>query len=110
MSYLLDSDIVIDVLNGFDSAIRQVNLLLPSGVSISIITYIEVYQGVLEEESPQSEIDRFTEFIAAVRVLPLSEEVARRCAVIRIDLKRRGRRFRSRQYDLIIAATALEQS
>jgi len=34
--------------------------------------------------------------------------VARRCARLRLDLKNRGKRVRSRALDLITAATALE--
>jgi predicted nucleic acid-binding protein len=47
-------------------------------------------------------------FLAKVPILPFSPEVARRCARLRLDLKRQGKRVRPRALDLIIAATALE--
>jgi predicted nucleic acid-binding protein len=46
--------------------------------------------------------------LAVVPVLPLSLAVARRCAELREELDRQGKRFRSRAFDLVIAAAALE--
>jgi len=41
-------------------------------------------------------------------VLPVSIEIAKRCARLRETLRRQGRRINNRAMDLIIAATALE--
>jgi len=40
--------------------------------------------------------------------LPISPEIARRCAQLRETLRREGKRVRQRALDLLIAATALE--
>jgi tRNA(fMet)-specific endonuclease VapC len=108
MSCLFDSDLTIDYLDGLVEARNVFARLAPLGVSISIVTYIEVYKGSLSAASPIDAQQRLAEFIALVPILLLWEQVARRCAMVRHDLRLRRRRVRSRAFDLIIAATALE--
>lgn len=87
MAYLVDSDIVIAFLAG-DAATKQtVDPLFALGVSISIITYMEVLQGVVESVSPREAQDAFDDSLSGVPILPFSPEVARRCAELRRDLK-----------------------
>ena len=47
MAYLLDSDVVIDHLADDVAAQRLLARLAPDGLTIRIITYMEVYQGIL---------------------------------------------------------------
>jgi tRNA(fMet)-specific endonuclease VapC len=108
MSYLFDSDRTIDYLDGRAEARGVFSRLAPLGVSISIVTYIEVYEGSLSATNPIDARQRLAEFMALVPVLLLSEQIARRCARVRHDLRLRRRRVRSRALDLIIASTALE--
>jgi len=62
---------------------------------------------LMSTDQPAAEL-RFRELVATLPLLPLSPAVARRCAAVRADLRRRGRRVGGRALDLIIAATALE--
>ena len=41
--YLLDTDWIVDVLNGQETAIQTFLELAPAGLAISIITYGELY-------------------------------------------------------------------
>jgi tRNA(fMet)-specific endonuclease VapC len=50
----------------------------------------------------------FNAFVEALVVLPLSVNVARRCAHLRHQLKQEGKRVNARALDLLIAATAME--
>lgn len=43
--YLVDTDWIIDALNGFALAIQMLVDLAPDGLAVSIITYGELYQG-----------------------------------------------------------------
>lgn len=107
MAFLLDSDIVVPFLAG-DAATKQVvDLLRSAGVSISIITYMEVLEGIVSSADPKGAQAGFDDFLTGIPVIPLSPEVARRCAELRRDLKRQGKRVRPRALDLITAATAL---
>lgn len=108
MAYLLDSNLVIPYLADDPATVPLVERLAPEGIAISVITYMEVYQGTLRSPDPQRAQEQFERFLAVVPTLPLSPAVARRCARLREELKGRGRRVRDRALDLVIAATALE--
>ena len=47
MPYLIDSDWVIDFLAQESKALQLLEQLAQEGIAISIVTYMEVYQGVL---------------------------------------------------------------
>ena len=107
MPHLLDSDWFIDYLDGLPHAVQLVGSLVGDGLSISIITYIEVYQGVYRRQSTAAD-EALARALTLMPVLPVSLAVAQRCARLRESLRRQGRRVNSRAMDLIIAATALE--
>ncbi|MGH2534492.1 MAG: type II toxin-antitoxin system VapC family toxin [Thermomicrobiales bacterium] len=108
MAYLIDTDLVIDHLADHVPATRLLDQLADAGVAISIVTYLETYQGVLESPDPIQAEAKFEVFLAKSPVISVSRETARRCAALRTNLKRQGKRVRPRALDLIIAATALE--
>jgi predicted nucleic acid-binding protein len=106
--YLLDTNWVIDYLAGEEGAADLINSLVDEGIGISLITYMEVYQGIIRQASPQRAEAQLQAFLARVPLFPLTLAVARRCARLREDLRQQGKRVNSRALDLIIAATALE--
>jgi predicted nucleic acid-binding protein len=108
VAYLLDSNLVIPYLADDPATVPLVERLAFDGIAISIITYMEVYQGTLRSPDPARAQDQFESFLAGVPMLPFSPAVARRRAGLRDELKGRGRRVRDRALDLMIAATALE--
>jgi len=110
MPYLLDTDVLRYYLDDIEDAVALVTQLIPHGVVLSIITYLELYQGTLQTPDPSQAQDRLDRLLATVPMLPLSPAVARRCAHLREELKRDGKRVRQRALDLIIAATALEHN
>ena len=69
---------------------------------------MEAYQGVLRAPDRRRAKSALEAVLRAVPVLPLSFPEARRCAWLREDLKRQGKRVRSRALDLVTAAIALE--
>lgn len=108
MPYLIDSDILIAHREGQPDARALLAHLAPHGLAISIITYVEVYQGTLRNPDPQQAAQDFAIFLAGVPVAPFSLGAARRCAALREELGRQGKRVRARFLDLITAAIALE--
>jgi hypothetical protein len=52
VTYLLDSDWLIDFLNGDPAALTLVSPLFAAGLSISIITFIEIYHGHRDQSEP----------------------------------------------------------
>ena len=105
MPYLIDSDWVIDFLAQESKALQLIEQLAQEGIAISIITVMEVYQGVLRSQEAASA--HFAALVAAVPVLPFSRAVAGRCAQLGETLRQQGKRPQQRALDLIIAGTAL---
>lgn len=108
MAYLLDTDIVIDQLASDPTTVQLLNQLASAGLYVSIVTYVEVVQGILLHANTASQRSTFEAFLLDVPLLMLTRNVAERCAIVRADLTRRQRRIRSRAMDLMVAATALE--
>jgi predicted nucleic acid-binding protein len=46
MKYLIDSHYVADFLKGRQEALTLFRQLVPAGISISMITYAEAYEGI----------------------------------------------------------------
>ena len=108
MAYLVDSDWLIDYLEGTPEALRLLEEIAEPGLAISIITYMEAYQGLLRSEDPEDASRRFDALLRAIPLVSISTAVARRCAMIREELRSGGARVRSRALDLLIAASAIE--
>jgi tRNA(fMet)-specific endonuclease VapC len=108
MPYLVDSNIVVDHLLDVPTASALLEQLALEGIAISIVTYMEAFQGVEQSSDLEIAREKFKTFLAGVLILPLSFAVAERCARLRKTLKHQNKRVNSRALDLIIAATALE--
>jgi tRNA(fMet)-specific endonuclease VapC len=108
MPYLVDSNIVIDNLLDVPSASTLLEQLALEGIAISIVTYMEAFQGVEQSSDLRKTREKFHAFLTGVLILPFSFTVAERCARLRKTLKKQNKRVNSRALDLIIAATALE--
>jgi predicted nucleic acid-binding protein len=108
MPYLIDSNCVIDHLDGRYESHTLLDRLAPYGITISIVTYMEVYQGVARDPDSEAAEAQFRAFVDSVPVLPFSIAVAERCARLRETLRQQGRRVKGRALDLMIAGTALE--
>ena len=90
MTYLVDSDWLVDYLLGRPDATALLNPLFADGLAISIITYAEIYQGIYFGRDPSGAEALFRRFLHDVRVLGVTRPIARRCARLRGDLRTRG--------------------
>jgi predicted nucleic acid-binding protein len=107
MITLVDSDILIDALNGRAEAVEMLRSRRRAGLVISIITLGEIYDGVVGSPSMGERLDRTRGFLAPYPVVPLSEAIMLRFATLRVRLRGSGRLIPD--FDLLIAATALER-
>lgn len=109
MVILLDTDVIISGEKGaFD--LRGWVLSLPNDrFEIAAITIAELWHGVERAVEPQkSKRRRYLEdVVAALPVVPYTEQTAYEHARIWADLQRAGNTIGA--YDLIVAATALER-
>src|SRR6266487_3402376 len=108
MPYLIDSDVVIDHLADVPAATELLEQLASDGIAVSIITYMEAYQGVLRSPHPIRARKQFAAFLETVPVLPFSPDSAKRCAQLRETLHSEGKRVKARALDLMTAAIAIE--
>ncbi|HEY7030069.1 MAG TPA: type II toxin-antitoxin system VapC family toxin [Thermomicrobiales bacterium] len=105
MTYLVDSDLVIDHLAGRPEALALLQQLTAGGLSVSIITYAEVYEGIYGGRDPKTRERVFRKMLQTMNVLGLSRAVSRRAARIGSSLRTQGTRLPLP--DVLIAATAV---
>lgn len=108
MRFLVDSDVLIAFLNAGQEPTTLDGVIGFDDVALGVVTYMEVWEGFLRRPDAVTPRERFDRVVATTPILPFTPEIARRCAHLRDDLRRRGRPVRPRYLDLINAATALE--
>ena len=107
MSYLVDTDWIVDYLYGNAEARDLLVALRPEGLTISIITFLEIYEGIYLSRNPRRAEGAFRLLLQDIGVRPISRTVARYAARVRGQLRRQGAQINHRALDLIIAATAI---
>jgi tRNA(fMet)-specific endonuclease VapC len=106
MSYLVDSNIIIDGLKGISNATDTLARLENAGLAVSAITLAEVYEGAFGQAEPAQHLASARRFLAGFSVIDVTEPIAVRFAELRHTLRRQGNLIPD--MDLLIAATALE--
>ena len=105
MQYLIDTDWVIDHMHGRRRVISRLEELAPYGLGLSIISLAELYEGVFYSTNPQSEERAMLDFLPAVEVIPLDDQICRLFARERGRLRSTGAIIGD--LDILIGATAL---
>lgn len=108
IAYLVDSDVVADALKGKTQAVQLLSSLEPDGLAISLITYGEIYEGVLYSKDPKASEQVFNLFLRDVTVLPVSRPIMRQFSQLRGELRGGGNIIGD--FDLLIAATAMHHN
>jgi tRNA(fMet)-specific endonuclease VapC len=104
VSFLVDSDILIDGLVGRPAALDLFAQLRHQGLAVSIVSYGEVFEGAYKASDPQERLARFRAYLDDFAVVPLSDPVMETFARVRAGLRRAGQLISD--LDLLIAATA----
>jgi tRNA(fMet)-specific endonuclease VapC len=105
VEYLIDSDWVIDCLNGIHRVARRFDELQPYGVGISIVSTAELFDGAYGSMDPEREELVLSEFLSHLEVVRLDEDVCRIFAMERRRLRAAGTPIGD--MDLFIGATAI---
>ncbi len=105
MSYLLDTDWIIQALTGNSIAASIIQRLGPRHLSVSWIAVAEVYEGAFTSVNPQAHLMDVRHFLGPFRILNLNDAIVERFAETRAFLRRRGEMISD--FDVMIAATAL---
>ena len=105
---LLDTDTISYFFKGYDVVVEKVDSYLQQhgSVSISLITYYEVMNGLLYKDA-QQQLKKFEQFVEFNHVLPLDQAIAFTAAQTYANLRKTGQIIGHN--DVLIGATALEQ-
>jgi tRNA(fMet)-specific endonuclease VapC len=103
---VLDSNVVSRVLDSDERALRRLAKVGPLEVGIPLLVVAELLFGAEKSGRRAQNMKRIESIINQFPVLPMELAIARRYAVVRADVERRGRS--KSDFDLIIACTALE--
>jgi tRNA(fMet)-specific endonuclease VapC len=101
--YLVDTDWVIDHLNGHEAVCRRLAECARNGLAISIVSLAELYEGTYYSRDPAESERKLTGFLEGLTVLGIDDETCR------LFGKERGRlRAAKKQvgdFDLLIGMT-----
>ena len=102
-TYLLDADVVFDVLKRVERALRLLRSLHAQGhrLTVTPVVVAEVFGG-----TPPELRDQVAVFLGGFARLVTSDAAARRAGELRYDRARNGRQLATT--DMLIAATAME--
>jgi len=106
MTYLIDTDWVIDHLNHIERVTRRLEALAPEGLALSIISLAELYEGVYCSRDPVESDVALQRFLnPELTILGLDEETCKIFGKERGRLRAAG--LLIGDCDLLIGATAL---
>jgi predicted nucleic acid-binding protein len=107
MSYLVDTDWIIDGLSGRRETLTFLEEHRNEGLGVSIVTLGELYEGAYGRPNPDEHIASIEQFLRLFTVLPVSDTTMQHFGRLRALLRQQGNLIPD--FDLLIAATVLEQ-
>lgn len=108
MKYLIDTDWIIDHLNGIEKVKKKLEELAPEGLVLSIVSLAELYEGVFYSRNPQKSERALKEFLTGIPILGIEEEVCKIFGKERGRLRKEGGIIGD--IDLLIGSTCLHRN
>ena len=105
VTYLLDTDWVIDYLNDKEPTSSKIDELRDKSIGISIISLAELYEGIINSKDPESSEKLLLGFMSGISVIGIDEEICRIFGNLRGKLRKKG--LLIDDFDLVITSTAL---
>ena len=105
LQYLVDTDWVISYQHSVPRVVGRLNALLAQGVGLSIVSLAELYEGEIYSADPQAEALALREFLSAVQVVHLDDDICRILARERGRSRAEGNLIGD--LDILIGSTAL---
>jgi predicted nucleic acid-binding protein len=108
ISYLIDTDWIIHYLNGSRNIVAKLRSLEKDGLTISVISLAELYEGIYYSTNPDGNERALNDFLSGVSIIGVEDEICR------LFGKERGRLRQTKKligdFDLLIASTCLHHN
>ena len=105
MAYLIDTDWIIDYLKGKKSIVNKLQKLFDKGLTISVISLAELYEGIFASKEPKKHLNSLQDFLSGIVVLGITDEVCQTFGKLRAEQRKLGVIIDN--FDLLIGSTAL---
>lgn len=107
MTYLVDTDIIIDFFKNQKSAIDLFHKIKAEPIKISIITFIEIEYGIKKSYQPEKRKEQFVNFISEfyVEIISIDSTIAEEFVRLKVRLEKQKQTLAD--FDFFIAATAI---
>lgn len=107
MTYLFDTDVIIDMLRDANRWNPIIDDLAAQGLSISAMTYGELWEGVVSTSERPDAVSELASLLASFHVFPLGIETFKLYGTIRVHLRKNGEMIGTP--DILIGSTAIER-
>lgn len=108
ISFLIDTDWIIHYLNGNRNIVAKLRSLEKDGLTISVISLAELYEGIYYSTNPDGNEKALKDFLSGVSIIGVEDEICR------LFGKERGRLRQVKKmigdFDLLIASTCLHHN
>jgi tRNA(fMet)-specific endonuclease VapC len=105
LKYLVDTDWIIDHLNGVEAVSKKLEKFAASGIYTSIISVAELYEGVYGSKNYEASLDALETFLEGIAVLSIDQDVCKIFGRERNKLRKQGNIIGD--LDLFIASICL---
>ena len=103
--YLVDTDWAVYYLRGKEPYVARLRYLQQQGLSISVISVAELYEGVYRAPNPEAKEEGLKQFLAGMAVADFTSGTARTFGRLRAEMRQKGETVAD--LDLLIASTAV---
>ena len=91
LSYLIDTDWVIDHFHSVEKVVEKLEELAPDGLAVSIIFLAELYEGIYYSTDPIGNEGALKEFLGGISVIGIDEGICKVFGKERGELRLKGR-------------------
>lgn len=107
MKYLIDTNLIIDLLRGDKNLQRKLHEFVKEGIAISVISIAEIIEGAYLSLIPKENIKKFQETLSryGIFVVDIDTKIAETYGIFQARQERKGSRLSG--FDMLIAASCI---